>query len=61
MDTDRWQHVDRRAGGDPLIGQTLSHYRIVEKLGGGGPAFARASVDRELRRGLAVAKEARCR
>jgi hypothetical protein len=50
-----------RAGPDPLIGQTLSHYRIVEKLGGGGPAFARASVDRELRRVLAVAKEARCR
>ena len=22
----------RQAGGDPLIGQTLSHYRIVEKL-----------------------------
>ena len=40
-----------------MIGQTVSHYRVFEKLGGGGPAFARDAFDRELLRGLAVAKE----
>jgi hypothetical protein len=34
-------------------------YEIVALLGSGGPAFARVDDQRELRRGLAVAKEAR--
>jgi hypothetical protein len=40
----------------PNIGQTLSHDRIVDKLGEGGPASARGHPARELRRGLAEAK-----
>jgi hypothetical protein len=45
---------------DSLIGQTLSHYRIVEKLGGGGPSFARRSEARASYGGSSVAKERIC-
>jgi hypothetical protein len=40
-------------------GVTLGPYQIESLVGAGGPASARAVTRRELRRGLAVAKEAR--
>jgi hypothetical protein len=40
-------------------GTRLGAYTIGAPLGIGGPAYARAVARRELRRGLAVAKEAR--